>query len=154
MIKPLVGPQALSHSAAVATLMQQAFPIEYGEAWTESQLRGALLLTGTHLYLAESDKNLHGFALTRTVIDECELLLIAVKPSKRGQSIGSHLMAAIEGHCRGHRVTRIFLEMRENNGAWRLYDRFGFTKIGQRAGYYRGQDGRKYDALTFAKQIV
>ena len=53
MIATLSGMAALPHCAQVAMLMQTAFPPDYGEARTESQLRGALLLAGTTLYLAD-----------------------------------------------------------------------------------------------------
>ena len=114
---PLHGPDALRHSTQVADLMQRAFPPEFGEAWTESQLRGALITPGTHLFLAHSDTNLTGFALTRRVVDECELLLIAVAPDRRGQSIGSHMLSSVINDCRTAGVAKIFLEMRANNDA-------------------------------------
>ncbi len=153
MIAPQSGPDALSHSAAVAALMQIAFPPDFGEAWTEGQLRGALMLPGTLLYLAQIDNHLTGFALTRTVLDETELLLIAVSPESRGQSIGSRLLAAIVNHCQSHHVANIFLEMRENNEAVHFYQRHHFAIIGQRPGYYRGLNGQKFDALTFSRSI-
>jgi [ribosomal protein S18]-alanine N-acetyltransferase len=153
MIAPLSGTDALRHCTSVAHLMRIAFPPDYGEAWTEAQLRGALIFPGTFLYLADSDKGLTGFALTRTVVDECELLLIAVTPDARGQSIGSQLLHAVTRHCAQSRVTNIFLEMRENNDALHFYQRHGFCKIGQRPGYYRGPNGQKFDALTFSRPI-
>ena len=153
MIAPQTGPAALSHSGKVTALMQAAFPPDFGEAWTESQLRGALMLPGTHLYLAEFNDQLTGFALTRTVLDETELLLIAVAPESRGQSIGSELLSAIVNHCQSHQIGNIFLEMRENNEALHFYQRHHFAIIGQRPGYYSGLNGQKFDALTFSRSI-
>jgi [ribosomal protein S18]-alanine N-acetyltransferase len=153
MITPLSGNDALNHSGKVTALMQIAFPIDFGEAWTESQLRGALVLPGTHLYLAEIDNNLTGFALTRTVLDETELLLIAVAPELRGQCIGSQLVSAIVNHCQSHHIANIFLEMRENNEARHFYKRHHFAITGKRPGYYRGLNGQKFDALTFTRSI-
>ena len=153
MITPRSGSEALQHSRQVSALMQMAFPPDFGEAWTESQLRGALMLPGTALFLAETDNELLGFALTRTVVDETELLLIAVTPSARGQSIGSSLLQAIVHHCQKSAVAKIFLEMRENNDALHFYQRHNFVIIGQRPSYYLGANGQKFDALTFARQV-
>lgn len=154
MITALTGPTALRNSGAVASLMEVAFPSEFGEAWTELQLRGALLMPQTILYLADSDNELKGFALTRSVADECELLLIAVAPDTRGQSIGSELLHAVIEHCQSTGISKIFLEMRANNDALHFYQRHNFAIIGQRPNYYRGVDGQKFDALTFARPII
>ena len=153
MISPLSGTEALRHSRAVAEVMQRAFPPDFGEAWTEAQLRGALITPGTHLFLAHSDNKIQGFALTRRVVDECELLLIAVMPDMRGQSIGSQMLLSVLNDCAAAGVSKLFLEMRANNDALHFYQRHSFTIIGQRPDYYRGCDGQKYDALTFARRI-
>lgn len=153
MIITLSGSDALSQSGAVADLMQRSFPPDYGEAWNEQQLRGALILPGTFLYLAITDNIPAGFGLTRNVVDECELLLLAVTPEARGHSIGSQLLKSIFAHCMELGIVSIFLEMRANNDALHFYQRHNFNIIGQRTGYYRGANGQKFDALTFARKI-
>jgi ribosomal-protein-alanine N-acetyltransferase len=34
-----------------------------------------------------------------------------------------------------------------------LYERFGFVKVGQRAGYYRRTDGTRATAIVMRKQL-
>lgn len=48
----------------------------------------------------------------------------------------------------------MFLEMRANNPAERIYRAAGFERIGIRKDYYRTADGGKLDAITFGKILT
>lgn len=133
--------------------MTRAFPPEYGEGWTESQLRSTLKSPGIDLFLAKDGDSFAGFALTRTVIDETELLLIAVEPLSRGKSLGTNLLRYLESFLQNKSVDLIFLEMRSGNSAEFLYRNFGFSPIGRRIAYYRGADGTTHDAITLSKSL-
>ncbi len=41
------------------------------------------------------------------------------------------------------------LEVRASNTAVHLYEKTGFEYVHRRPGYYRGNDGQLYDALSF-----
>ena len=73
-------------------VMLRAFDPVFGEAWTMSQLAGVMLMPGTWLTVARLDAAPLGFALVRSVLDECELLLLAVDPLWRGRGIGETLL--------------------------------------------------------------
>jgi len=64
-----------------------------------------------------------GFALARAVVDEAELLLLAVRPEHRRVGIGSALLDAVTVAARARGAVRLHLEMRENNPAadWQQY---------------------------------
>ena len=64
-------------------VMAQAFDPAYGEAWTLPQLSGVMMMPDTWLTIARVDAAALGFALVRSVLDECELLLLAVHPTWR-----------------------------------------------------------------------
>lgn len=142
----------------IMAVMQAAFDPAFGEAWNRRQVSEALVLPGTHYMLAGADGDepaegarAIGFALSRGVLDEEELLLIAVDPAHRGHGVGSRLLqrfidAALE---RGRR--RLFLEMREGNPADSLYRRAGFEPIGRRRNYYRSAAKGPLDAITYAR---
>lgn len=134
----------------VMVTMEAAFDPAFGEAWTRSQCSGIMGLGGVWLLLARQDGEPAGFALARAVIDEAELLLLAVRPCFRRTGIGAALLAAVRSHARTRGATRLHLEMREGNPAAYLYVTGGFREIGRRARYYRGRDGQVYDALTLA----
>ncbi|RIV89266.1 ribosomal protein S18-alanine N-acetyltransferase [Aurantiacibacter zhengii] len=145
---------------AIMAVMEDAFDSQYGEAWTRRQVADSLTLRNVFFTLINADgttdgepEKVSGFALTRQVLDEEEILLIAVRPSCRGNGVGKQLLAEVIDRARARNAARIFLEMRDGNPAEHLYRRFGFEKIGHRRGYYRGAVGGPLDAITFAKDI-
>ncbi|WP_155970283.1 ribosomal protein S18-alanine N-acetyltransferase [Streptococcus ruminantium] len=101
--------------------------------WTLEQIR--LDMAGEHIYyyLAYAGQEVVGFLAVQTVLDEMEILQIAVKTNFQRRGIASLLLACVmewEGD--------IFLEVRESNlAAQSLYTRQHFTKIGKRKSYYR-----------------
>ena len=141
----------------IMAVMDAAFDPAYGEAWTRRQVSEALALRGTFCLLAGSQgeepaagEAAVGFALSRLVLDEEELLLLAVRPEWRGRGVGRRLLARFVAAARGRGAQRLFLEMREGNAAEALYRELGFVDIGRRRDYYRrGADG-PHDAITFA----
>ena len=52
------------------------------------------------------------------------------------------------------RRAQLHLEVRSGNAATRLYRTHGFAQVGERRGYYRGREGKVYDAHTYAKAIA
>ena len=139
--------------AVVDLLMQAAFEPRFGEAWTRNQCLGILAMPGVWLTLAYVDGVPAGFALSRIVVDEVELLLLATTPALRRRGVGVALMRAVEQRAREAGARTLHLEVREGNDAIKLYRRAGLKKIGQRRDYYRGTGGQLYDALTFRRAI-
>jgi len=134
----------------VDALMAAAFDPRFGEAWTRSQCLGVLAMPGVRLLLATVDDEPAGFSLTRAIAGEAELLLLAVAPPFRRTGVGRALMDAVVADCRIQDVTILHLEVRADNDALYLYRATGFAKVGERRGYYRGRDGRQYDAHTYS----
>lgn len=80
----------------------------------------------------------NGFALSRIVLDEAELLTVAVLPSARGAGLARAILALHFGRLAGRGARTVFLEVAEDNApALKLYRGFGFAEIGRRAGYYK-----------------
>lgn len=135
--------------ASAMAVMTAAFDPRYGEAWTASQLAGFMSLPGVTLSLAQLDQATLGFALSRHVADEAELLLIAVDPAWRGRGVGDALLKNCIIKARKSQVTILHIEVRENNRAVNFYQRAGFENVHRRPSYYKGIDGTFYDALSF-----
>jgi ribosomal-protein-alanine N-acetyltransferase len=134
----------------VMEIMRTAFDPAYGEAWTSAQCAGILASPTAWLLIAELDGRPAGFALTRAIMDEAELLLIAVHPEARRQGVGAKLIAAVAQTAKRRGVTRLFLEVRSNNPALGLYTANGFSKVGERPNYYRGVNSDLFDAHTYS----
>ena len=99
-------------------------------------------------------KKCFGFAISRLVAPEAELLSIAVDPSRQGHGLGRQLLAGHFARLAAQGARTVFLEVEEgNNAALRLYDRFGFAKVGERAGYYPKKDGSRATALVMRLQL-
>jgi ribosomal-protein-alanine N-acetyltransferase len=137
----------------VDRIMADAFDARWGEAWTRNQVIGILAVPGVWLTIAELNGQAVGFALTRGVLDEAELLLLAVMPEARRRGVGAALLRAVMADCATRKISRIHLEVRAGNDAIKLYSSSGFSKIGERRDYYRGVDGRTYSALTLHRKI-
>lgn len=138
----------------VDRVMADAFDPRWGEAWTRNQVIGILAVPGVWLTIAELNGRTVGFALTRGVLDEAELLLLAVMPEARRRGVGAALLRAVMADCATRKISRIHLEVRAGNDAIKLYTSSGFSKIGERRDYYRGVDGRTYSALTLHRKIA
>lgn len=140
-----------SDLAAVDAIMVAAFEPQFGEAWSRNQVSGLLGMPGTWLLLAEDAGQPIGFALSRAIIDEAELLLIACLPGQRRRGIGQALLDATMAEAIGRGAKTIHLEVRENNPAIGLYTAAGFVKVGERRNYYRGRTGAAFDALSYRR---
>jgi ribosomal-protein-alanine N-acetyltransferase len=142
----------------IMAVMEAAFDPAYGEAWTRRQVGDALTMPQTHFVLLAADgrtpddaADAAGFALSRRILDEEELLLIAVAPWARRRGLGHTLMRQFiaQSDCQG--VARQFLEMRAGNPAEALYLAHGFKQVGRRPNYYRSGSLGPFDAVTYSR---
>lgn len=146
----------------IMAVMERAFPTEYGEAWNRRQISDSLILASTHYSLIMADgaiasageEPVAGFALTRRLLDEEELLLFAIAPKFRRQGLGAALLVHVIAEARACGVQRLFLEMRKDNPAGVLYAAHGFRTVGIRPKYYRTVSGERLDALSQELLIV
>lgn len=133
----------------VMTVMTTAFDPGFGEGWSRSQCAGILPLSGVFLTIARDDLGaVRGFALQRTIAGESELLLLAVHRSAQRCGIGGRLLDHFVATSQAGGIARLHLEVRDGNPATSMYEGFGFVAEGRRSNYYRGSDGRLFDAVT------
>jgi [ribosomal protein S18]-alanine N-acetyltransferase len=142
-----------SEIESIMPVMESSFDPHYGEAWTLAQCAGMLSLPGTWLLVARSDVQVIGFALSRIVVDEVELLLLAVDQAQQRCGLGTALLNQVfeDAAVRGARA--VHLEVRSNNGARRFYTNHGFVACGERKNYYRGISGQLTNAVTLSRKI-
>lgn len=139
----------------VMAIMATAFDPGFGEGWSRSQCAGILPLLGVTLTIARDDRGQpRGFALQRTIAGESELLLLAVHRSAQRCGIGTRLLDQFVDSSRAGGATRLHLEVRDGNPATAMYRAFGFAAEGRRSNYYRGQDGRLFDAVTMVLDLA
>lgn len=138
----------------VIEVMNAAFDPVFGEAWSKSQLSGLLITPGSWLLLLHIADKTAGFAIARSVLDESELMLLAIAPDFRSRGFGRQLLDAVIHEAKEREARRLFLEMRsDNDAALRLYGKSGFIPVGHRLRYYRGEDGILRDAITMERSL-
>ncbi len=152
-----VAPVVLRREGAEAAGVLAALHLRcMDDPWSEAFLAQFLAQDGAVAILARlrgSDSPV-GFALLRTVADEAELLSIGVLPERRREGIAQRLLAGCYDRCRAGAITRLHLEVAEDNTpARQLYARAGYLPVGRRKAYYARRDGDPVDALTLARDV-
>jgi [ribosomal protein S18]-alanine N-acetyltransferase len=141
--------QAAAHDIElIMPVMASAFDPTYGEAWSAAQCAGMLSLPKCWLLLANLGNKTVGFALVRAVLDEAEVLLVAVRPDFQKLGIGKQLITQAISDSQKMNVRKLHLEVRDSNPARRFYANIGFETAGIRKNYYRGIAGQSSDAVT------
>lgn len=114
--------------------------------WAAAEFRD--LLQSPHVALIDHP---NGFALTRLIADEAELLTLAVDPAFHRQGIARRLMQNWLGWLQGLTGTA-FLEVAGDNTAARgLYAAHGFAVVSTRKAYYRRTNGPDADAVIMQR---
>ncbi len=140
-----VEPATPCHADALAYLHEAAFPP--GARWNAPTMALQLGLPGAFGWIAPAG----GMILARTVIDEAEILTLAVHPDARRQGLGRALLNAAIRTAAEQGSTGLYLEVDARNTAARaLYAASGFVEVGRRAAYY-GPGG---DALVLRASIA
>ena len=92
-----------------------------------------------------------GFCILQPVLDEANLLLMAVHPSQQGKGMGYQLLEASLAMLKNDPV-QVFLEVRESNiAAIKLYEKSDFHQIDMRKNYYPQADGSREHAIIMVK---
>lgn len=127
-----------------------AASFETPRPWSEAEIRD--LLEGQGVFLCAEDR---GFVLGRVILDEVELLTIAVDPGQRRRGSGGRLLRAFEAEATLRGARHGFLEVAaDNSPAQALYAVGGWAASGRRRGYYRTPDGRAVDALILTRDLM
>lgn len=139
-------PMNEGHVAQVAALEKQCFSDPWSENSVASELENPLSLW----LIAEEDGAVCGYVGSQTVLDETDMMNIAVCPDCRRKGIAAALITELVSRLKaqGSRILR--LEVRESNfSAIALYKAMGFTQLGLRKNYYRNP---KENALILGKE--
>ena len=123
---------------AVATLEQQI----YDSPWSVRVFYDELAMVNRRYVVAEEDGvGIVGYAGLLVVESDAHITTLAVEPQARRHSLGTRLMMELVAAAIGSDVDHITLEVRmSNEGAQRLYQKFGFAPVGLRKDYYRDED--------------
>jgi len=100
----------------------------------------------------ENDESVAAYICCRIIGSEMNILRIAVSPKWRNLGIASWLLDNCFKMALNKSVTSVFLEVRDSNrAAISLYNKAGFTQIGNRHNYY-SETGE--DAVVLMKKLT
>lgn len=119
-------------------------------SWDARAFADLLAMPGTFICTSTGDA---GFAMGRVVLDEAELLTLAVIPAMQGKGLGRSTLGQFEAEAARLGARTVHLEVAASNQPARhLYLSAGWCETGRRLGYYRTEDGRE-DAVLMQRSL-
>ena len=121
-----------------AAILAEMEKLCFSDPWDIASFETILQNPAALFIIAEVDGCAVGYSGMTVVLDECDIINIAVLESHRRLGIGRKMVAKVLEICRSASVTNIYLEHRiSNTPAAALYESFGFMPYGQRKKYYK-----------------
>lgn len=140
-----IVPMKESHVWQVAELEKLCFSDPWSEKSVASELTNPLSLW----LVALEGELVAGYVGSQTVLDETDMMNIAVHPDFRRRGVGESLVNALVEELKDRGSRCLTLEVRSSNAPARsLYEKMGFVQIGLRKNYYRNP---KEDACILRK---
>jgi ribosomal-protein-alanine N-acetyltransferase len=135
-----------SHVQQIAQLERECFSDPWSVSAFEYELKNHL-----SLWLVAADgETVAGYVGSQTVMDESDMMNIAVAPAYRRQGIAEQLIASLIEGLQQRQSHCLTLEVRvSNEPAISLYHKLGFLQVGRRPGSYRNP---REDALILRKE--
>jgi len=132
---------------ALARLAREA----HTHPWNAGQYRDSLKSGHTCWVLrAAEGQDIFACCVTSQLLDEVEVLDVAVASSCRRQGLGASLLQQVLAQL-PQEIARVLLEVRASNRPARsLYHKLGFSEDGRRKNYYPKADGSREDALLMS----
>jgi ribosomal-protein-alanine acetyltransferase len=135
------------HLESIASLEAEAFG---PTAWSIEQFCGELAADGRWLRVALDDAGaVLGYVDVAVGGRDADLMTIVVAPAAAGRGLGARLLDEALTAAVAAGADQMFLEVRADNPAQRLYERAGFAQIDLRRGYY----GPGEDAVVMRRAL-
>lgn len=128
-----IGKMSEGDTAKAAAMEQKIF----SDPWSAESFAQTLDNPNAVMLAAYDDGQLAGYCCMYKVLDEGEIVNVAVAPQFRRKGIAHAMLDVILGDGYSKDLACIFLEVRERNlPAQELYKKMGFEFIGRRKNFY------------------
>lgn len=125
----------------------------YAHPWSRGNFSDSLRC-GYQGQLLCAGEVLLGYFVAMKGVDEVHLLNITVAPEYQGQGWGRIMLDALAVWARGEGAQWLWLEVRVGNQrAQRVYERYGYRRVGERRNYYPDGPGRREDAIVMSFKL-
>lgn len=136
-----------NHVRQIAELERLCFH----DPWSENSIASELGNRLSVWLVALDEDKVVGYVGSQTVIDETDMMNIAVHPDYRNRGVATALIVELTQQLRTRGSKGLMLEVRESNSAAiSLYDKHGFLQVGCRRNYYRNP---RENALILRKEL-
>lgn len=124
----------------------------YSHPWTRGNFADSLR-SGYQAQLLCAGDTVIGYFVAMRGVDEVHLLNITVDPAYQAQGWGRVMLDALALWSRAQAAQWLWLEVRTSNDrAQRVYERYGFRRVGERKHYYPADQGRE-DAIVMSFKL-
>lgn len=124
----------------------------FSDPWSEKAFFETLQSPGTIMFGAWEGERLAGYVIVYYVLDEAEIVRLAVKESCRRKGAAGQLFLKVKEFCAEKNITDIFLEVRRSNvPAITFYRKHGFQTDGIRKNFYTNPTE---DAILMSSKAV
>ena len=135
-----------AHVAQIAELEK----ISFSDPWSERSIASELDNKLAFWLVAVEGDTVAGYIGSQTVMDETDMMNVAVHPDFRRRGIAEALVTGLVEELKNNGSHCLTLEVRASNApAIALYEKLGFSEIGRRKNYYRNP---REDALILRKE--
>ena len=135
-----------AHVPQVAALEKICF----SDPWSEKSIASELDNPLSCWLVSLEGETVTGYVGSQTVLDQTDMMNIAVHPDFRRQGIARALIGALTQALKKRGSRALMLEVRASNTPARtLYETLGFAPVGVRRNYYRNP---REDALILRKE--
>lgn len=139
--------EATQTVSEILEIEKSTFP----DPWSVGSIEETLSASGYRNTGVWIEGKLAGYLFCSYVLDEAEIVKIAVHPRFQRRGIATVLMNEFTEWCKELGIHRWMLDVRAGNaGAHALYHSFGFTEDGVRKNYYTDP---VEDAILMSRQI-
>ena len=127
-----IAKMSREHLSEVASIEEMSFSLP----WSLESLE-LMLTEQASALVALEDGRVLGYVGMMCVLDEGQIINVAVHPDARRRGVGRTLMEAAEAYAKERGIAFLSLEVRESNIAARsLYSSLGWEEQGIRKGFY------------------
>ena len=137
-------------TAAHVPQIAQIEKLCFSDPWSGNSVASELENRLSLWLVALDGDTVAGYVGSQSVLDEADMMNIAVHPDYRRQGIGRDLVLALADALKEKGIRGLMLEVRQSNApAIALYESLGFAQVGLRPNYYRNP---KENALILRKE--
>lgn len=128
-------------SPMIAADLNRVLAIEqasFGDPWSRAGFEDCLEQPYAVMLVARRQDRVIGYCCLYHMLDEGEIINVAIAPEARGQGVGLQMLEALLAAGKARGITRFLLDVRlSNTAAQRLYEKAGFMVLARQKNFYQ-----------------